>query len=305
MVFTFLLAGLVTLGVFLVFASFALNANTPSRVQTLATQYAKPSSLEELQFSQPFSQRVILPALHDLARVMVRFTPQQLIDSSHRKLELAGNPYDLPAVEFVGLRGISAVLMTLVFALLFTLMHAELPVLILLMASGAGLGFYLPLFWLNLKIRERRDDIQYALPDALDLLTICVEAGMGLDQAMGKVAEKWDNHLARGFGRAMTEIRLGRTRAAVLRDMANRADVTELTNFVAALIQADEHGTPVARILRIQSDQMRVLRRQRAQERANKIPIQLLFPLVFFVFPTIFIVLLGPALLRLMATFPH
>jgi tight adherence protein C len=101
----------------------------------------------------------------------------------------------------------------------------------------------------------------------------------------------------------MSEIRLGRTRTAVLRDMANRADVTELTNFVAALIQAEEHGTPVARILRIQSDQMRVLRRQRAQERANRIPIQLLFPMIFLIFPTIFIVLLGPALLRLMAVF--
>lgn len=303
MVLPILLAGLVTLGVFLVFASFAVNANTPSRVETLATQYVKPSSLEELQFSQPFSRRVIWPALRDLARLMARYTPQQIIETSQRKLELAGNPGDLPAVEFVGLRGITAVLMALIFALLFTLMHASFPVLILLMVSGAGLGFYLPLLWINMKIRQRQEDMLYALPDALDLLTICVEAGMGLDQAMGKVAEKWDNHLGRAFGRAMSEIRLGRTRMAVLRDMANRADVTELTNFVAALIQAEEHGTPVARILRIQSDQMRVLRRQRAQERANRIPIQLLFPMIFLIFPTIFIVLLGPAMLRIMAVF--
>ena len=303
MVLPILLAGLVTLGVFLVFASFAVNANTPSRVETLATQYVKPSSLEELQFSQPFSRRVIWPALRDLARLMARYTPQQIMETSQRKLELAGNPGDLPAVEFVGLRGITAVLMALIFALLFTLMHANFPVLILLMVSGAGLGFYLPLLWINMKIRQRQEDIRYALPDALDLLTICVEAGLGFEAAMSKVSEKWQNQLSLALLRAIREIQLGKARRDAMRDMADRIGIPEMTSFVAAIIQSEILGVSLSKVLRIQSDQMRVRRRQRAEEQAHQAPVKMILPLAFLIFPSIFIILLTPAGIQISKSF--
>jgi len=137
------------------------------------------------------------------------------------------------------------------------------------------------------------------LPDALDMLTICVEAGLGLDAAMSRVAERWNSELGRAFARALYEIRVGKTRHEALRDMANRADVPDLTNFIAAVVQVDKLGGGIAKMLRIQSEQMRVTRRQRAYARVNQTPAKLVFPLVFCFFPSIFVVLLGPAVVRL------
>ncbi|MBI4788582.1 MAG: type II secretion system F family protein [Chloroflexi bacterium] len=298
-----LVAGSVTIGIVLIFSLVARALNTPSTVRTVANQYASPRTLEELQLAQPFSQRALWPTLRGLSRLLTRFAPQQVVQSTRRKLDLAGNPYDLPVLEFLGLRGLSALLVALLFALVFTFVHTSALMVLVLVGAGAVLGFYLPLLWLNLKIRERQADIQMALPDALDLLTVCVEAGMGLDAAMAQVAEKWNNHLSRAFGRTLHELRLGKSRHAVLRDMADRAGVTVLTNFVAALIQAEEHGATIAQTLRVQSKQMRVFRRQRAEERANQMPVKLVLPLVFFIFPPMFIVILGPALLRLLKGF--
>jgi len=138
------------------------------------------------------------------------------------------------------------------------------------------------------------------MPDALDLLTICVEAGLGLDAAMSKVAEKWDNELSQAFGRAIREIQLGKERREALRDMAERIGIPEMTSFVAALIQTETLGVSMAKVLRIQSEQMRLKRRQRAEEEAHKAPIKMLMPLVGLIFPTLFIILLTPAALRLM-----
>jgi len=136
----------------------------------------------------------------------------------------------------------------------------------------------------------------------LDLLTICVEAGLGFDQSMQRVAEKWQDDLSSAFARVLHEIRLGKTRREALRDMSNRLDVSDVTSFVAAVIQAEQLGVSIAKVLRIQSDQMRIRRRQRAEEKAHQAPVKMLFPMVFLIFPAIWIVLLGPALLQALAT---
>jgi len=141
--------------------------------------------------------------------------------------------------------------------------------------------------------------MERALPDALDLLTISVEAGLGFDAAMAKVAEKSDNELSRAFARVNAEVRLGKLRRDALRDMAQRAGVQDISNFIAAVIQADQLGVSLSKVLRVQSEQMRVRRRQRAEELANQAPIKMLFPLVFLIFPSIFIVLLGPAVIQI------
>jgi tight adherence protein C len=140
------------------------------------------------------------------------------------------------------------------------------------------------------------------LPDALDLLTISVEAGLGFDAAVAKVVEKWNNELSRAFGRANQEIRVGKLRRQALRDMAERAEVPDLSTFIAAIIQADQLGVSISKVLHIQSEQMRVKRRQRAEAEAAKAPIKMLFPLVFLIFPSLFIVLMGPAALIIMKT---
>jgi tight adherence protein C len=152
---------------------------------------------------------------------------------------------------------------------------------------------------LTSQIKKRQDGIVRALPDALDLLTICVEAGLGFDTAMGKVYEKWDNDLARAFGRVLQEIQLGKLRREALRAMAERLDVPDVTTFTAAIIQADQLGVSIGKILRVQSDQMRVKRRQRAQEKAQQAPVKMMIPMVFLIFPSIWIVLMGPAVIFL------
>ena len=161
----------------------------------------------------------------------------------------------------------------------------------------------MPPLWLRSKVTRRQQAITRALPDALDLLTICVEAGLGFDAAMSKVHEKWDNDLALSFGRVLQEMQIGKTRREALRDVADRMEVPDVSSFVAAIIQADQLGVSIAKVLRIQSDQMRVKRRQRAQEKAQQAPVKMVIPLVLLVFPSIWIVLLGPAGIQLFEVF--
>jgi tight adherence protein C len=162
------------------------------------------------------------------------------------------------------------------------------------------LGFYIPEALLTSKIQRRQKSVRKAMPDALDLLTICVEAGLGFDGAMAKVTEKWDNELSLSLGRVIREIQLGKLRREALRDMADRLGIPEMTSFVAAVIQSEQLGVSMAKVLRIQSDQMRVKRRQLAEEEAHKAPIKMLIPMALLIFPSICIILMTPALLMLL-----
>jgi tight adherence protein C len=161
-------------------------------------------------------------------------------------------------------------------------------------------GFYIPELLLNSKIERRQKNIRKTLPDALDLLTICVEAGLGFDGAMNKVYEKSDNELSMAFGRAIREVQLGKLRREALRDMADRIGIPEMTSFVAAVIQSEQLGVSMAKVLRIQADQMRIKRRQRAEEEAHQAPIKMLIPMALLIFPSICIVLMAPSVLRLL-----
>jgi tight adherence protein C len=162
--------------------------------------------------------------------------------------------------------------------------------------GGLAVGFIAPEFWLGRKIRARQTDMILQLPDALDLLTISVEAGLGFDAALAKVVEKMDGPLIAEFRQALAEIRMGRLRRDALRDVASRCDVQPVTNFIGAIVQAEQLGVPIAKVLQIQSQQLRIERRQRAEEAAAKAPVKMLFPMVGCIFPTIFIVILGPAI---------
>jgi tight adherence protein C len=170
---------------------------------------------------------------------------------------------------------------------------------LLVLALFVALGFYVPEMLLTSRIQRRQKAIRRAMPDALDLLTICVEAGLGFDGAMQKVSEKWDNELSRAFARVIRELQLGKLRREALRDMADRIGLPEMTSFVAAVIQSEQLGVSMAKVLRIQADQMRIKRRQIAEEAAHKAPIKMLVPMALLIFPSICIVLMTPAVLSL------
>ncbi len=261
-------------------------------------------SLEDIELAQPFSERVILPLARSMGNLSARFTPQHQVESTAISLELAGNPGRLDASTFLALRFVAAgVFGGLLFLIFLFSSNWSVSRELITSLIFTILGFFFPQLWLRSKIDRRQKEIRKALPDALDLLTICVEAGLGFDAAMAKVNEKWDNELALAFGRAIREIQLGKLRREALRDMAERIGIPEMTSFVAAVIQSEQLGVSMARVLRIQSDQMRVKRRQRAEEEARKAPIKMILPMGVFIFPSIMIVLLTPAAFRLRDAF--
>jgi tight adherence protein C len=287
--------------VVLLFVGIAAPRPSDQVLDRLAEYGGRTLTLEEIELSQPFSQRVIKPLIQGIAQFIGRFAPQRNIEEIRRKLELAGKPYGWGPTEFLGIRGLAGVLLATMTFLLLTLTGQYLPKRFLFTLVAGGLGFYvLPTLWLSSKIRSRQTEIVKALPDALDLLTISVEAGLGFDAAMSKVAEKWNNELSMAFNRVIQEIQMGKLRREALRDMADRMDVSDVSSFVAAIIQADQLGVSIAKVLRIQSEQMRIRRRQRAEEKAHQAPVKMLFPMAFLIFPALFVVLLGPAVLVVM-----
>jgi tight adherence protein C len=272
-----------------------------SRLEEYASRSDSPFTLEEIELAQPFSQRVIRPLLVTLSEWFARLSPSKSRAAAEHKLDLAGRPNNWGATEFFGLRVFVALVLG-VFIFLLASISSTWFNTILFGGRAGGLGFFMPLLWLTSKIRQRQTEIIKTLPDAMDLLTITVEAGMGFDGAMQKVAQKWDNHLSKGFTKVVQEMRLGILRREALKNMDISMEVPDVTTFVAAIIQAEQLGVSIAKILRIQSEQMRVKRRQRAEEMANKAPVKMLFPMVFLIFPALFIILLGPAVLIIMET---
>jgi tight adherence protein C len=265
-------------------------------------QRGEQVNLEKIEMSQPFSDRVVFPLARGLGEIAVRFTPQNALQSVNRKLELAGSPSNLDATTFLALQFICMALFGGLMVLVFTVSKANWPLgrIIILSLVVSGVGFYFPQLWLSSKISRRQKNIRKAMPDALDLLTICVEAGLGFDAAMAKVSEKWETELSMAFARVIQEIQLGKLRREALRDMADRVGIPEITSFVAAVIQSEMLGVSMAKVLRIQSDQMRVKRRQLAEEEAHKAPIKMLIPMALLIFPSLMVVLLTPAALRIM-----
>jgi tight adherence protein C len=258
------------------------------------------TSLEEIELSQPFSERVIIPVIQRIGDFSARFTPQKAIQDTARKLELAGNPWPIDAATFLAIRFILALVLGGFLVAVVLISPPSNPSDNFMYIGGATFaGFFLPHLMLTSRITRRQKEIRKAMPDALDLLTICVEAGLGFDAAMSKVSEKWDNELSLAFARTIREIQLGKVRRDALRDMSDRLGIPEMTSFVAAIIQSEQLGVSMAKVLRIQADQMRMKRRQRAEEEAHKAPIKMIIPMALLIFPTIMIIILTPAALQI------
>lgn len=259
-------------------------------------------SLEQVEMSQSFTERVLIPLVRRLGEFSARFTPQKLIQDTSRQLELAGHPWPIDAPTFLAIRFILAVVMGGLAIALVATSPASNPTDNFLYIGGAIFGgFFIPHLMLTSRITRRQSEIRKAMPDALDLLTICVEAGLGFDSAMQRVSEKWENELSLAFARTIREVQLGKTRREALRDMADRLGIPEMSSFVAAIIQSEMLGVSMARVLRIQSDQMRVKRRQRAEEAAHKAPVKMIIPMALLIFPSIMIIILTPAAMQIAA----
>src|SRR5438876_3389848 len=267
--------------------------------QRLDQLVVQPKSLEELELQAPLAERVLRPIVQRLSRVASRGDTGGIVARADAKLERAGYPGGLRGADWMGVKLLSTIVVGAAVGLIMFAVGAA-PLAVLFGVAGAGVGYMAPEFWLGGKARKRSFAMVLQLPDALDLLTISVEAGLGFDAALAKVVEKMEGPLITEFRQALAEIRMGRTRRDALRDVAKRADSQPISNFIGAIVQAEQLGVPIAKVLQIQSNQLRIERRQRAEEAAAKAPVKMLFPMVGCIFPTIFIVILGPAIVTVM-----
>ena len=304
--FTFVFAFLAFSGIMIVFQAVTAKPRQDLIAERLAQYRDHNLTLDEIELSLPFSERFIKPALERLGGLLTSRMAKNRQMVLQNKLNLAGRPYGLTVNGFEVLKVMLGVAVALI-GFWFGGFVFQTNLLAKLGAAVGGflLGRYLPDVMLNNKIKGRQKELRLALPNALDLLTISVEAGLGFDAAIGRLVEKFHNALSDEFAQVLNEIRLGRPRLEALDDMGRRSGVEELHTFIQSLIQSEQLGVGIAKVLRIQSEEMRRRRRQRAEEQAAQAPLKMLFPMIGCIFPTLFIVLMGPAIIIIIHTFQH
>jgi len=299
-----LLTTLAILGLALVFVGVYLPRSGKDVVaERLAAFNQRPRSLEEIELQQPFTERVLRPFIRQLADALNRFqqarskdprnTQVKGLEAIQRKLALAGNPYRWTPADYLGMKAFAALVLGGTLFFLMTI-SGETGYAFVFGAIGAGFGWFGPDLLLRSKTQSRQKRIQRALPDALDLLVISVEAGLGFDAAIQRLVEKRDDALSTEFARVLAEMRVGRSRRDALKDMVLRTQVPDLNNFVGAILQAEQLGVSVTKVLTVQAEQMRTVRRQRAEEKAAQLQLKMIFPLAIFIFPAVCVVIMGP-----------
>lgn len=260
-------------------------------------KYSMPSR----EMTGSLSNRLVMPFLKKFGSFFSRYKPRKAIEDLRFQLNIAGNPLGIGPIEYYGVRlAFIVVGLGALFVLIrnnFNKTYVLVGVLVLFVC------YIFPILWLRLTISSQQKKLQKDLPSALDMLSVCVDAGLGFDQALQRVSEQWNTRIAAEFGRVVTEMEMGLSRKDALRNMANRFDITELSSFVAIIIQSEQLGSSIADVLHVQADQMRVERRYRAQEKARTVPIKMLIPLAFLIFPAIMAVLIGPAIPPLLQLF--
>ncbi|MGI5822381.1 MAG: type II secretion system F family protein [Dethiobacteria bacterium] len=270
------------------------------RLQTIR-KMAENATEDELR--KPFFERIIQPVFRKLGAALGNLTPREIRQGLEKKIGYAGNPGKMNFNSLISLQALLAVFFVFLAGMAIRLAGwgEQRTVFFLFLAFSSGAT--LPVGLLNSRAAKRQHEIQKSLPDTLDLLLVSAEAGLGFDMALKRVTEQAPGILGQEIARALEEMRLGKTREEALRSIVGRTGVQDLSSFISAVIQSEQLGSNIANTLRIQAEAMRRKRRQRAEEAAMKAPIKMLFPLVFFIFPTLFVVLLGPALIRIMQTF--
>jgi tight adherence protein C len=247
----------------------------------------------------PVTERVIEPLLDGLSGVARRFTPAGFGEGIAQKLVLAGNPPSLNVDKILVMKLLGIVSVVVWAPLILVGLKFSGLMGLVAIAILWGVSFMYPDVLLNRKVEDRQKEISRKLPDVLDLLVISVEAGLGFEQALDRTTIAIPGALSDEFRRMLHEVRIGSTRADAMRAMAARTDVPELRNFIMAMLQADTFGVSISRLLRSQAEEMRIHRRLKVQEQAQKAPVKMLFPLVFCIFPSIFVVIIGPAIIQI------
>jgi tight adherence protein C len=272
-------------------------------LQAIRAVEVRPTDLRNRELARPARERLLKPFYNAALGLTRRFTPAGAREAIRRKLVMAGSPFGWDP-DRVLVAKVACLCGGVVLGLLFlALFSFAWPLRVLGFLAIALLGYWLPNIVLTNAVQRRQNEIRSALADSIDLLTICVEAGLGFDAALAHVSKNTDGPLADEFYRTLQEVQLGRSRNEAMRNLADRSNVPELRAFVLAMVQADIFGVSVANVLRIQAKDMRVKRRQLAEERAMKVPIKVLFPVLFCIFPALFVVILGPAIMRIADVF--
>lgn len=253
------------------------------------------------EISGSFLTRTIVPLFRGIGLFFSRLIPGGSVEDLDRQMVIAGNPLGLRGREFVGMRVIFLLLGGFLAYMIVT--RFDDLVYFIVAIGAAVMIFYLPKFWLRSVVRRKKDKIRRDLPDALDMLSVCADAGLGFDQSLQRVSESWEGPLVIEFARVVNEMSMGETRASAMRSMARRLDVPEVSSFVAVILQSYELGMGIAGTLHAQADQMRVERRYWAQEQARKMPTKMLFPLMLLILPAMFAVILGPTIPQLREIF--
>jgi tight adherence protein C len=263
---------------------------------------AAPESMKQ-ELDPSFNDRVITPLLARFVGLGKRLTPNDYGERIQHKLDVAGNPPGWTVDRIVSMKVIGIGLGATVGVFAAVLLDWSFLRILILMGLGAVLGYYAPNLYLYQKGYDRTNQMQRDLPDALDLLSISVEAGLGFDAALAQVARNTKGPLAQELARVLQEMQIGLGRASALRAFGERSTLADLRSFTSAMVQADAFGIPIAKVLRVQSDEIRLKRRQRAEEAAQKVPVKIMIPLVLFILPTLFIAVLGPAIIGMMSAF--
>jgi tight adherence protein C len=276
---------------------FSRPAADPVQARLTSFTAGSTQTLEQLELERPFFDRTLRPAAGRFAGVAQRINSPARVSRTEQRLALAGYPGGMRTIDFLGLKVMFSVGAAIAAFVLIGIVGGNLAFGFIFAIVLALIAYVGTEFWLSSHAKGRQKKILRALPDTLDLLTISVRAGLGFEGALAKVVEKVPGPLSEEFGRALAEIRIGRPRRDALRDIVDRTDVGPLATFIGAIIQAEQLGVPIAKVLQIQSEQLRIERRQRAEEMAARAPIKMLFPLVGCIFPSMFIVILGPAII--------
>jgi len=276
---------------------YVVEENDPSRRMN-----GNPTAMRR-ELSGSFLKRTLLPFTREVGQLLGRMTPKNSIEDLKRQLLVAGNPLGLGAQEFYGLRIAFLIIGTI--AAFLILRNAVDRVNILLSASVVILCYLFPVLWLRAMVRSRQNLVRRGLPDALDMLSVCADSGLGFDQSLLRVSESWKTPISQEFGRVVAEMEMGVSRRDALRGMADRLEVSEISSFISIILQSEQIGMSIADTLHAQAEQMRIERRFRAQELARTIPIKMLVPLAFLIFPAIIAVILGPAVPQLLDLFKN
>lgn len=293
---------LVLVAAWLISLAFSKDADETGVGKSLAVLEAMTTAPDELKadLDRPFSERVVTPLQQRALGIGRRLSGGDSAERLRRKLDFAGNPADMTPDRVVSLKVIAAVALAVIGFALAVVMGASALVLLVVVLGGLILGFFAPDLYLYQATYERSEKLERALPDAIDLLAISVEAGLGFDAAMQQVARNTTGPLADEFGRVLREMQIGQSRSGALRNLSERTNVTNLKTFIGAMIQADAFGIPIAQVLRVQASEMRIKRRQWAEAKAQQVPVKITVPLIFCILPCLFISIMGPAAILIM-----